>query len=156
VVFTQLAFVGHDAGHRQIFGSRRANDLVGLFHANLLVGVSFGWWVGKHNRHHSNPDHEGLDPDISITALAFTADQASSKHGLVRMIARHQAYLPGWCQQLPVGRSMSVTLCVALVDARPGGRCVWRGPGPARLGWSGRWVPVGSRAPGTLADVRPA
>jgi fatty acid desaturase len=29
VVFTQLAFVGHDAGHRQLFGSRRANDLAG-------------------------------------------------------------------------------------------------------------------------------
>jgi fatty acid desaturase len=93
VVFTQLAFLGHDAGHRQIFRSRRGNDLVGLIHANLLVGVSYDWWVGKHNRHHSNPNHEELDPDISITALAFTADQASSKHGLVGLIARYQAWL---------------------------------------------------------------
>jgi fatty acid desaturase len=93
VVFTQLAFVGHDAGHRQIFRSRRANDRVGLLHANLLVGVSFDWWVGKHNRHHTNPNHEDLDPDISITALAFTADQARSKHGLVRLIARYQGWL---------------------------------------------------------------
>jgi fatty acid desaturase len=93
VVFTQIAFVGHDAGHRQILRSRRANDLVGLLNANLGVGVSFDWWVGKHNRHHSNPNHEDLDPDISITALAFTADQASSKHGIVRLIARYQAWL---------------------------------------------------------------
>jgi fatty acid desaturase len=93
IVFTQLAFVGHDAGHRQLFRSRRANDLVGLLHANLLVGISFDWWVGKHNRHHSNPNHEDLDPDISITALAFTADQASSKNGLVRLIARYQGWL---------------------------------------------------------------
>jgi fatty acid desaturase len=93
VVFTQIAFAGHDAGHRQIFRSRRANDLAGLLHANLGVGVSFDWWVGKHNRHHSNPNHEDLDPDVSITALAFTADQARSKHGLVRMIARYQAFL---------------------------------------------------------------
>jgi fatty acid desaturase len=93
VVFTQLAFVGHDAGHRQIFRARWANDLVGLVHANLLVGVSFDWWVGKHNRHHSNPNHQDLDPDINITALAFTADQASSKHGLVRLIARYQGWL---------------------------------------------------------------
>ncbi|MFL6295757.1 MAG: fatty acid desaturase family protein, partial [Actinomycetes bacterium] len=64
VVFTQLAFVGHDAGHRQLFGSRRANDLAGLVHANLLVGVSFDWWVDKHNAHHTNPNHEDLDPDI--------------------------------------------------------------------------------------------
>ena len=93
VVCTQLAFVGHDAGHRQLFGSRRANDLVGLAHANLLVGVSFDWWVDKHNAHHSNPNHEDLDPDISITALAFTPDQASSKHGLVRLVARYQGWL---------------------------------------------------------------
>ena len=93
VAFTQLAFVGHDAGHRQLFRARRANDLVGLLHANLLVGVSFDWWVGKHNRHHSNPNHEDLDPDISITALAFTAGQASSKHGLVRLLVRYQGWL---------------------------------------------------------------
>ncbi|MFL6219466.1 MAG: fatty acid desaturase family protein [Actinomycetes bacterium] len=93
VVFTQLAFIGHDAGHRQLFRSRRANDLVGLAHANLLVGVSFDWWVDKHNAHHTNPNHEDLDPDISITALAFTTDQARSKHGLVRLIARYQAWL---------------------------------------------------------------
>jgi fatty acid desaturase len=93
VVFTQLAFLGHDAGHRQIFRSRRANDRVGLVHANLLTGISFGWWVPKHNAHHTNPNHEDLDPDISITALAFTPDQASSKHGLVRMIARYQGWL---------------------------------------------------------------
>src|SRR4029453_5864427 len=44
VVFTQLAFVGHDAGHRQISRSRPANDRAGLAHANLLVGIGFGWW----------------------------------------------------------------------------------------------------------------
>jgi fatty acid desaturase len=93
VVFTQLAFVGHDAGHRQLFRSRRANDLAGLLHATLGVGISFEWWVAKHNRHHTNPNHEDLDPDINITALAFTTDQASAKHGLVRMLARHQAWL---------------------------------------------------------------
>jgi fatty acid desaturase len=93
VVFTQLAFVGHDAGHRQIFRSRRGNNLVGLVHANLLVGISFGWWVGKHDRHHSNPNHEDLDPDIDIPALAFTAGQARDKRGLARVVARYQAFL---------------------------------------------------------------
>jgi fatty acid desaturase len=93
VVFTQLAFVGHDAGHRQISRSRRANNLIGLVHANLLVGISFGWWVAKHDRHHSNPNHEDLDPDIDIPALAFTAGQARDKRSLARMIARYQAFL---------------------------------------------------------------
>ena len=89
----QIAFVAHDAGHGQIFRSRRSNDLLGLAHANLLLGVSYGWWVGKHNRHHSNPNHEDRDPDINIGAVAFTARQARARRGLARMMARHQAYL---------------------------------------------------------------
>src|SRR5258707_56368 len=40
VMFTQVGFLGHDAGHRQIFRSKRANDLVGLVLANLAVGLS--------------------------------------------------------------------------------------------------------------------
>jgi fatty acid desaturase len=93
VVFTQIAFVGHDAGHRQIFRTRRPNDLVGLVHANLLLGVSYGWWVGKHNRHHSYPNHADRDPDIAIGAVAFTADQARARRGLASILARYQAYL---------------------------------------------------------------
>ena len=91
--FTQVAFLGHDAGHRQIFGTRRANGLVGLVLGNLGIGVSYNWWVGKHNRHHSNPNHVDLDPDVTIGALAFTAAQAREKRGLVRAVVRFQAYL---------------------------------------------------------------
>jgi fatty acid desaturase len=91
--FTQVAFLGHDAGHRQIFGTRRANGLLGLVLGNLLIGVSYSWWVGKHNRHHSNPNHTDLDPDVTIGVLAFTAAQASDKRGLVRAVVRYQAYL---------------------------------------------------------------
>jgi fatty acid desaturase len=93
-VFAQLGFIGHDAGHRQVFRSKRANYLVGLLHGNLAIGLSYGWWVDKHNRHHAGPNQEGTDPDIDIGALAFTADQARAKRGPVtRFIARHQRYL---------------------------------------------------------------
>lgn len=94
VVFTQIGFIGHDAGHQQIFRSKRANYLVGLVHGNLAIGLSYGWWVDKHNRHHANPNQEDKDPDINIGALAFTAGQAHAKRGRVtRFIARHQRYL---------------------------------------------------------------
>jgi fatty acid desaturase len=43
-VMTQLSFLGHDAAHRQIFKSGRWNDWVSLIIANLLVGISYGWW----------------------------------------------------------------------------------------------------------------
>ena len=92
VVFTHVGFIGHDAGHSQIFRTRRANYLVGLLHGNLAIGLSYGWWVDKHNRHHAHPNQEGLDPDIDIGALAFSARQAGDKRGFVRFIARHQRY----------------------------------------------------------------
>jgi fatty acid desaturase len=92
-VFAQLGFIGHDAGHSQIFRSRRANYVAGLLHGNLGIGLSYGWWVDKHNRHHAHPNHEEKDPDVAIAALAFSTRQASAKQGLTRFIARHQRYL---------------------------------------------------------------
>lgn len=94
VVFTQLAFLGHDAGHQQVFNSRRANDLLGIGIGDLLVGLSFGWWLDKHNRHHANPNHEEHDPDIGESIIAFTtAHVATRTGGLYRFIARYQAWL---------------------------------------------------------------
>src|SRR5689334_18821895 len=90
----QLAFLGHDAGHQAIFARRRWNDAVGRLLGNLLVGLSFGWWVDTHNRHHANPNHEGRDPDVGDGVLAFTAAQAAKRTGRVsRFIARRQAWL---------------------------------------------------------------
>jgi fatty acid desaturase len=91
---TQLAFLGHDGGHQQICRTKRANDLVGLLIGDLLVGLSFGWWQDKHNRHHANPNHEEHDPDIGESILAFTtAHIATRTGGLYRLIARYQAWL---------------------------------------------------------------
>ncbi|HEY0638780.1 MAG TPA: acyl-CoA desaturase [Pseudonocardiaceae bacterium] len=91
-VFTQFAFVGHDAGHRQIFRRHANNDLVGYTHG-AVTGISYRWWVNKHNKHHANPNHEDHDPDIEIPALAFSREQARSKRGPYRWITRHQAWL---------------------------------------------------------------
>ena len=93
VMFAQMGFLGHDAGHKQISGSRRANYLLGVLHGNLGIGLSYGWWVDKHNRHHAHPNTEGADPDIDIGALAFTADQTRQVGRVRRLIARYQAFL---------------------------------------------------------------
>jgi fatty acid desaturase len=93
VMFTQLGFLGHDAGHRQISGSRRVSYVLGILLGNLGIGLSYGWWVSKHNRHHANPNTEGADPDIMMKALAMTARQASTSSGLSRIIFLRQAYL---------------------------------------------------------------
>ena len=39
VMFTQTGFIGHDAGHRQISGSKRADGVIGRIHGNLLIGL---------------------------------------------------------------------------------------------------------------------
>jgi fatty acid desaturase len=93
VAFTQTGFLGHDAGHRQIFRSRRPNQLAGLLHGNLAIGLAFGWWVDKHHRHHAHPNQEGLDPDISAESIVFTEAQARGRHGARRLLARYQAHL---------------------------------------------------------------
>ena len=91
-VFTQVGFIGHEAGHQQITASRRTNDVIGLLHADLAVGLSYGWWVDKHNRHHAHPNQEGKDPDIKSGALAFTATDADTWGPVARTLYRYQAY----------------------------------------------------------------
>ena len=73
VVFTQVVFLGHDAGHQQISRSRRTNRLLGLLTGNALTGMSFGWWVPKHNAHHAYPNQLGRDPDLGGGLVGFTA-----------------------------------------------------------------------------------
>ncbi|MDR2984023.1 MAG: acyl-CoA desaturase [Nocardiopsaceae bacterium] len=93
VMFTQTGFIGHDAGHRQISGSKRTDDLIGWIHGNLLIGLSYGWWTGKHNRHHARPNQVGRDPDIGGRAIAFTPRQAQARRGIGSWMASHQAWL---------------------------------------------------------------
>ena len=112
-MFTQIGFIGHDAGHRQIFRSKRANYITGLLHGNLAIGLSYGWWVDKHNRHHAHPNQEQHDPDIDIGVLAFSAEQSRAKRGgVTRFIARHQGYL-----FLPLLMAEAVQLHVLSVQA---------------------------------------
>jgi fatty acid desaturase len=93
VVFGQLGFLGHDAGHRQVFASGRANYVLGVLCGNLATGFSCSWWVSKHNRHHANPNTEGEDPDIMLSVLAFSGAQARASRGFQRVAFRYQAWL---------------------------------------------------------------
>jgi fatty acid desaturase len=93
IISGQLGFQLHDSGHRQMFASPGKNALVGLITANLMLGMSYGWWVQKHNRHHGNPNDVDLDPDIKVGAIAYTDGQAQARRGAGRLAAMYQAYL---------------------------------------------------------------
>jgi fatty acid desaturase len=124
IAFTQVAFLGHDAGHQQIFARRRANDLFGQLTGNLLIGLSYGWWVSKHSRHHANPNQEGHDPDIGEGVLAFTTGQVAARtRWLGRAVTRRQAWL-----FFPLLTLEGVNLRVAgLLSLRPGAQRSDRG-----------------------------
>ena len=92
VVLAQLAFLGHDSSHRQIFRSHAWNDWTGRVLANVFVGLSHAWWTAKHDAHHEAPNREGHDPDISPGVIAFTPAVVASRHGWRRWLARRQ----GW------------------------------------------------------------
>jgi fatty acid desaturase len=88
----RAGFLGHDAGHKQIARKNSTNRLLGLLLGNLLIGMSYGWWNDKHNKHHLNPNHAEKDPDVGTGALVFTEQQAIDRKGLA-WLTRHQAAL---------------------------------------------------------------
>lgn len=60
----QLTFTAHDAGHLGITHVPSIDSGIGIFIANVLGGISIGWWKYHHNIHHivtNAPEH---DPDI--------------------------------------------------------------------------------------------
>jgi fatty acid desaturase len=91
-VFTQMAFMGHDAGHRQMFQSPRRADIFGLF-CTLLTAVSYSWWIDKHNQHHRHPNHLERDPDVQLRFLTLATEQTSMVRGWRRSIVKYQAQL---------------------------------------------------------------
>jgi fatty acid desaturase len=122
IVFTQMGFLGHDAGHGQIFRSARTNKIIGVLHGNLAIGLSYGWWVDKHNRHHAHPNDMEKDPDVGVGALVFTATQARHRRGFAALMTRSQAYL-----FFPLLLLEGLNLHVASVRAllRPSGKHKW-------------------------------
>ncbi|SFS06853.1 Fatty acid desaturase [Microbacterium sp. cf046] len=91
ILFTQIAMLGHDAAHRQIFVSGRWNDWISLILGDLFVGMSYGWWRHKHTRHHANPNKIDVDPDIDLPVISFTPEQARAPRAPVpQWLVAHQ------------------------------------------------------------------
>jgi fatty acid desaturase len=123
VLFTHIAFLGHEIGHRQAFRTRRAAGVAGLVHGNLAIGLSQGWWVDKHNRHHSHPNHVGKDPDIGDGVVVWTPEQAGRRRGAGRSMARQQGRL-FFPLLLLEGLNLHVSSVRALVQQPVRRRCI--------------------------------
>jgi fatty acid desaturase len=92
VVSAQLGFLGHDLAHRQVFVSAGWNAWTARVISGLFTGLSYGWWMGKHNKHHNAPNQEDKDPDIGPGVLAFTPAAATPRTGMAAWFTRRQ----GW------------------------------------------------------------
>ncbi len=93
ILFTQVAFLAHEAGHRQILAGGPANDRLARGLAAGVVGISYSWWDSKHSRHHANPNRVDKDPDIEVDTISFLEVDAAQARGLRRAITRRQGWL---------------------------------------------------------------
>ena len=87
LTFTNLGFLGHDSGHRQIFKKVRHNDWV-LLGVGFLTGMTPSWWQDKHNTHHRAPNQLEIDGDIEVSLFAFTQEQAMAMKGIGRITVK--------------------------------------------------------------------
>jgi fatty acid desaturase len=93
IIMTQFAFLAHEASHRQVFESGKANDRAGRWLADLVVGISYSWWMTKHSRHHGNPNTAGKDPDIEPDFIVFQEVDAAKVTGVAAFATRKQGYI---------------------------------------------------------------
>ncbi|MEV6816670.1 acyl-CoA desaturase, partial [Micromonospora sp. NPDC051296] len=128
VTFAQVALVAHDLAHRQVFRTKRPSEVAGLLAGNLGVGMSYGWWMDKHTRHHNNPNHDDLDPDVAPEVLVWATESAVGRRGLKGFITRHQAAL-----FFPLLTLLAVSLKVSSVKALRNGTVKRRGVESALL-----------------------
>lgn len=92
VVMSQLGFLSHEAAHQEIFRSRRWNEWTARVLGGLFTGLSYGWWVDKHSRHHAHPNRERSDPDVTSKVVALTPENADRRSGLWARLTRYQGY----------------------------------------------------------------
>ncbi|WP_369135018.1 fatty acid desaturase [Modestobacter sp. I12A-02662] len=140
VVCTQFGFLGHDTAHRQVFASHAANAWAARVLSCGFAGLSYGWWMGKHNKHHNAPNQVGKDPDIGPGPLAFHPEAARGRTGVAAWFTRHQ----GWAF-FPLLTLEGVALHVASVQT------LWQ-----RKDMPHRWLElgiIGVRLAGFVAAV---
>jgi fatty acid desaturase len=89
VVFAQTALVAHDLAHRQVFRTNKPSSRAGVVAGNLAIGMSYGYWMDKHTKHHANPNHDDLDPDVGPGVLVWSREAARGKG----FLTKYQAYL---------------------------------------------------------------
>ncbi len=93
IVLSQFGFLAHDAAHRQVFARPKANEWSSRLVSTMVIGLSYGWWTHKHNKHHRSPNQLDRDPDIAAGGLVFTQRDAARRPTWLDPITSRQGYL---------------------------------------------------------------
>ncbi len=134
VANVQAEMLGHDIGHRQTLRSPRLMDAAGLIFGNLFLGLSYTYWIDKHNRHHAFPNDPVKDPDGDYSVLALTHAQVATRRWVFRPLVAVQALLfPLWLLLQPY------TMRLASVRHLCGARVRRRGAQTAALILNAAW-----------------
>jgi len=102
---TQFMFLSHDAAHRQVFGSSKANEWAALLLGTGVGGVSLGWWNTKHTRHHQAPNQIGKDPDIDSAVLRFYDTDSPPRNRFSALMYSRQGW---WFYPLLVAEALNL------------------------------------------------
>lgn len=90
----QIALIGHDAGHQEVFRSSARNWTLGMLCWSVITGVAFWYWNDRHNAHHGHTNDPDNDPDLQGGGLlAFTEEEARGRTGWRLAALRHQGLL---------------------------------------------------------------
>lgn len=105
VLWHQLVFTVHDAGHMGITHNFHIDTCIGIFIADFIGGLSVCWWKRNHNVHHLVTNSAEHDPDIqhmpffAITHRFFDSlrstyyDRIMAYDGFARFTLRYQHWL---------------------------------------------------------------
>lgn len=117
---TQVAFICHDLGHNQLFHSRKVNEFIGVFLANVVTGLSFKAWVKKHSMHHTHTNEIDVDPDLEIPTIAFSAEQARAASAWAKpfIALQHILFFPMLTLALQSVRMSGIAELVEKLDGR--------------------------------------
>lgn len=163
ILFTQAAFLSHDAAHQQVFSNGRRNEWLARIVGNGVVGLSYAWWAKKHGKHHANPNTVGKDGDIEPGIVAFVPEDAQRRTGFAGWFVRRQGWMLfplltffGWALHVhavdAVARAEKVKhrkAEIALLAVRLVGfplLVIW----PPASGWAWRSWPCRSRSSGSI------
>jgi delta8-fatty-acid desaturase len=105
ILWHQLSFTVHDAGHMGITHDFTTDSLIGMMVADYMGGLSVCWWRYNHNVHHLVTNHPEHDPDIehmpffAVTHRFFENlfssyyERVMTYDGFAKFMIRYQNYL---------------------------------------------------------------